>query len=101
MEAKDRPISFATQSVGSAGKATIALEKQLSVYNAHLIELLPNEGKYVVIHGDDIAGAAFDTYDEALSFGYEKYGLAPFLVKQINQAEPIHYFSRDLPGCRF
>ena len=75
------------------------LEKELSVYESHLIELLPNEGKYVVICGDEIDGP-FHNYDEALGVGYEKHGLKSFLVKQIKQAEPIHYFSRDLPACR-
>ena len=78
----------------------MALEKELSVYNTNLIDLLPSEGKFVVIRGENIAGISFDTYDDALSFGYEKYGLEPFLVKQVARAEPIHYFSRDLPACR-
>jgi hypothetical protein len=99
MEMKDRPISYDTQTVTSGGKVAMALEKELSVYNANLIELLANEGKYVVICGDEINGV-FESYDEALSVGYEKYGLTPFLAKQINRVEPIHYFSRDLPACR-
>ena len=77
----------------------MSLEKELSVHGAHLIELMPHEGKYFLIHGEEIGGAV-DTFEEALGAGYEKYGLEPFLVKQINRAEPIHYFSRDLPVCR-
>jgi hypothetical protein len=99
METKDRPISFDTATVSPIGKAGMALEKELSVYHAHLIELLANEGMYVLIHGDEINGP-FETYEGALGAGYEKYGLQPFLVKQITRAEPIHYFSRDLPECR-
>ncbi len=71
----------------------------LSVYEANLIELLANEGKYVVICGEEIEGA-FESYDDALEAGYRKYGLTPFLVKQISRDEPIYYFSRDLPRCR-
>ncbi len=77
----------------------MAFEKELSVHHANLIELLANEGKYVVICGDEINGV-FDSYDEALGAGYQKYGLTPFLAKQINRVEPIHYFSRDVPAFR-
>jgi hypothetical protein len=74
-------------------------EKELAVYDAHLIDLLDSQGKYILIRGEEISGP-FETFDEALDVGYDKYGLEPFLVKQIHKAEPIHYFSRDLPACR-
>jgi hypothetical protein len=73
----------------------MALEHELAVYNEHLLELLPSEGKYVVIKGQDIAGV-FDTLDEALSAGHGKYGPVPFLVKKIQATEPILHFTRDL-----
>ncbi len=95
----DYPISIDTSSVSSAERAGMALERELNVYDAHLVELLANEGKYVLICGEEISGA-FDSYEQALDAGHGKYGLQPFLVKQINRAEPIHYFSRDLPVCR-
>ena len=74
-------------------------EKEMATYDANLIDLLGSQGKYVLILGDEISGP-FDTFDEALDVGYDKYGLAPFMVKQIHKAEPIHYFARDLPTCR-
>ncbi len=83
----------------AGGRDPLALEKELSVYNAHLLELLQNEGKYVAICAEEIRGP-FSSYDEALDDGYKTFGLVPFLVKQITQAEPIYYFSRDLPICR-
>lgn len=80
----------------------MALEHESQVYRLHLIDLLGvnnvNEGKYTVIHGDEIAGA-FDTYDAALEAGYNRYGPVSFLVKKIQSVETVHYFSRDLP-CR-
>lgn len=82
-----------------AGDATMALERELEIYRDNLLELLTNEGKWVIIGRDGIAGVR-DTYDEALAAGYERFGLGPFLVKQVRRAEPIHYFSRDLPSCR-
>jgi hypothetical protein len=92
-------ISTDTLSANPTGKVPMPLEKEMSVYDSHLIDLLPYEGKYVLISGDLISGT-FDSYDAALQAGYDKFGLDPFLVKQINRAEPIHYFSRDLSACR-
>ena len=77
----------------------MALEIELATYQSHLVELLASEGKFVLIHGQEIGGQ-FDTYEQAREAGYERYGLVPFLVKQIHRVEPIHYFSRDLPRCR-
>lgn len=71
-------------------------EHEIAVFNANLMDLLDNQGKFVVIKGDEI-DRAFDTYEAALEAGYEKYGPVPFLVKKINSAEPVHYFARDLP----
>jgi hypothetical protein len=98
MDSMDRTISFDTLAVAPMGKTAMALEKELSVYEANLPELLANEGKYVLIAGEQISGP-FDTYEDALAVGYEKYGLIPFLVKQISHFEPIYYFSRDLSAC--
>jgi hypothetical protein len=78
------------------GCMTMALERELAVYDEHLLELLPGEGKYVVIKGEDIAGV-YDTLDEALGAGHGKYGPVPFLIKKIQRSEPILHFSRDLP----
>jgi hypothetical protein len=92
-------ISVDTESVIRREKTAMSLEKELATYNSHLLELLPYEGRYVLVCEDRIDGT-FDTYEQGLAAGYEKYGLDPFMVKQINQAEPIHYFSRDLSACR-
>lgn len=73
------------------------LERELATYREHLSSLLANEGKYVVIKGEDFILSPFDTYDQALAAGYERFGPDPFLVKQIRQHEPIMHFTRDLP----
>jgi hypothetical protein len=54
-----------------------------------------SEGKYVVIHGTEIAGV-WDTYGDALGAGYAKFALAPFLVKQIESVDRLHFFTRDV-----
>jgi hypothetical protein len=76
----------------------MALEKELATYQRKLEELLPHEGKFALIHGDELAGT-WDTYEDALQAGYQKFGLTPFLVKRIEWAETVHNFTRDVPLC--
>jgi len=74
----------------------MALERELATYKAKLQELLPDEGKYALIHGDDVI-AVYGTYEDAIKEGYAKFGLDPFLVKQIQSSEQVHFISRLIP----
>lgn len=77
----------------------IPLERELQTYENKKAELLANSaGKYVVIHGDEVAGV-WDTQDDALQAAYERFKLEPFLVKQITEVERVHSFTRDIPIC--
>ena len=76
----------------------MALEKELETYHRRLPELLNDEGKFVVIQGEEVAGT-WDTYEDALKAGYEKYKLTPFFVKRILGVEPVLSFTRDLTKC--
>jgi hypothetical protein len=78
----------------------MGFERELEVYRDNLMELLANEGKFVAIRHDQVVGP-FTTYEEALESAYDRFGVVPFLVKKVHrpEAEPIHYFSRDLPQC--
>jgi hypothetical protein len=82
------------------GGAGMDFTRELGTFQVNLMELLEHEGAFVVIKGEDIKGP-FDTYDDALTGGYEAFGPVPFLIKQVHrpEAEPVHYFSRDLPLC--
>ena len=53
-----------------------------------------------MIH-DDVFVGAFDTYDDALAVGYDKFGITqPFLIKKITFEPEIHYFTRNIqPVC--
>lgn len=68
-------------------------ERELTTYRERLPELVQHEGKYVLIHGDSVADV-FDTYQDALRQGYKQFGLEPFLVKQIQSTERIHFVAR-------
>ncbi len=77
----------------------MALEKELETYRKMLPTLLQDQGKFVVICGEEVLGTFVD-YGDALSAGYKKYGLKPFLVKKIEEVETPQRFTRDFPLCR-
>jgi hypothetical protein len=74
----------------------LTLHKEQRAYEASLPRMLQeNDGKFVVIKGSEIC-SVLGTYEEALSWGYDRFGLAPFFVKQINADEHVAHFSRNL-----
>jgi hypothetical protein len=76
----------------------MALEQELETYRANLPRLLENEGKFVLIHGDAVIDV-YGTYEDALKEGYHRFRLEPFLVKQIQSVEAVHFISRHLTPC--
>jgi hypothetical protein len=76
----------------------MALELELETYKAKLGELSGNEGKFALIHADQVLGI-FDTYSDAINEGYERVGLKPFLVKQIQAVERVQFVSRFVDPC--
>jgi hypothetical protein len=75
----------------------MALEHESRLYRSMIVDLLgpddANEGKFVVIRGDEVDGP-HDTYEEALKVGYGRHGLTPFLVQKIER-HPTVIFMRD------
>jgi hypothetical protein len=77
----------------------MVLEREVKTYKDKFPELQANEGKFVLICGDEVVGI-FDSYQDALSAGYVRCGINPFLVKQISTVEVLASFTRDLDLCR-
>lgn len=75
------------------------LERELAVYKAKLPELTAHEGKFVLIHADEVIDI-YDTYEDAVKEGYARFKLEPFLVKQIHAFEQVQFISRLLDPCR-
>ena len=72
------------------------LEREVSTYRRALPQLLAEEGKYVLIQGDLIAGI-FATRADALEAGYDRFGLStPFLVHQIRADEKPVWMRHEL-----
>lgn len=71
------------------------LETEIATFNEQLPTLLAHIGKFVVIKGEKVEGI-YDTYGDAIKFGYQKFKLEPFLVKKISPSEQVLYFTRDI-----
>lgn len=84
------PVQQLRVSEGSMGN----LDQEIATYNRHFSELLVQQGKFVLIKATEIAGI-FDSYQDALTAGYQRFKLNVFLVKQIIAAERLA-LTRDL-----
>ncbi len=71
----------------------MSLEKELETYHLKLPELKADEGKFVVIQGEEVAGT-YTSAEDAIKAGYERYKLQQFLVKQIRAVELVQFISR-------
>jgi len=77
----------------------MALEIELETYRQKLPELRADEGKFVLIH-DRVVVGTYTSYEDAVKDGYAKFGLtSPFLVKQIQAMELVHFISRFAGPC--
>jgi hypothetical protein len=74
----------------------MALERELKTYHDKMNELKGFEGKFVLISGETVVDT-FTSYEDAIKEGYVKFGLSPFLVKQIRSIEDIQFISRFVP----
>ena len=77
---------------------TAVLDTELCTYADHREELLRTaEGKFVLIHGHDVADVYVEKMD-AIADGYRRFGNVPFLVKRIVRVEQPETFASNLLG---
>jgi len=69
----------------------MALEREIQTYKERLSELLKDQGKFVLIRGDEVVGI-FESCEAAVRHGYELFGLEPFLAREIREKEIIPVF---------
>jgi hypothetical protein len=75
--------------------AVMALEQELKTYESNVDKWTDNAGKFVLIHGEEIVDF-FAAYEDAIKAGYQKFGLEPFLVKQINAVGTAQCITRHI-----
>lgn len=72
------------------------LKKELETYEDSKASLLKSSrGKFVLIKEDKIIGI-YDTYNDAIKIGIDKFGNKPYLVKRILEVEPTENFTSNL-----
>lgn len=72
------------------------LEREIKAFEDKKAELLAKfKGKFALIKEDEVIDI-FDTEDDAVRHGYEKFGNVPFLVKYITDIEMPISFSSNL-----
>lgn len=78
---------------------SMALERELETYKRKLPELKEHQGKFALIRGDDVVDV-YSSYEDAIKAGYDRFGLEPFLVKQIQSVEQVQLVTRlVVPGA--
>ncbi len=76
----------------------MALERELASYRRELPRLLEEgeSGRFAVIEGDAVL-STWDTYRDALQYGYERFGDHPFMVQRIDPRDGDR-LARLFPG---
>ena len=60
----------------------LELSKEIQTYHDHVAEWAEHDGQFVLICGSEVVGF-YDAYEKALTEGYTRFGMVPFLVKKI------------------
>ena len=72
----------------------MALETELDTFRENFPRLITgNEGKFVLIHEKTVVDT-YGTYEDAIKEGYNRFGLKPFLVKQLQAFEQVQFITR-------
>jgi hypothetical protein len=91
-----RAEDLARAETPSGERPFVGYDRERAAYARFRPELLERaDGQYVVLVGDEIEGP-FDTFEEALRAGWQRFGLGPLYVKQIGAEEPAD----ENPSCR-
>lgn len=76
-------------------KESRILDRAIAAFVKMRPELAKEEGRFAVLADEALVGV-YDTYQDALTAGYNELGLKPFLVKQISAVEAVANFTRHL-----
>ena len=80
------------------GASIVALEQELEAFRRELPGLLADpatRGAFALVAGETVVGL-YPTFEAALAAGYDRIGLAPFLVREVTDHQEPRYFSRNL-----
>jgi hypothetical protein len=76
------------------------LRPEQQAYEAALPDVISeHDGQYVVIQGTTLR-RFFESYEAAVNWAYDQFGLEPFFVKLVSAESAVAHFTRDLGPCR-
>jgi hypothetical protein len=83
---------------GTEAEDTLAvLAEEMAAYRGRLPTLLrEHDGQFVLIKGTEVIGVFHDR-SQALREGYQRFGVIPFLVRQITASGPVVYLPNVVP----
>jgi hypothetical protein len=84
--------------MAASSDSTMPLQKELETFKEHLPEWKEHEGKFALIHSDEVVDF-FSSYEDAIKIGYSRFGLKPFLVKRVHALEQIQHITRLIDPC--
>jgi hypothetical protein len=73
----------------------LTFARELETYKTKLPELPAQDGQFVLIHENTVEGC-YDTYGDAMTAGYQAFGLNLFLVKRIEALETPIFITRNV-----
>jgi hypothetical protein len=75
----------------------VELDQELETYRRELPRLLKegHEGEYALVYGDQV-DSLWPTDKAAYEAGCARFGLEPFLVKQVLRTEPVIFSCVDV-----
>lgn len=83
------------QSIAKASHMS-ALQIESQTYQAQLPKMLSaHDGEYVVIKGSTLAHFS-ESYEQALNWAYDAYGLDTFFVKKVTPDQDVAHFTHNL-----
>ena len=78
----------------TAGEDTLVNESR--TYDANVAQWSEaHAGEFVLIRDTEVVGF-YATYEQALTEGYSRFGVAPFFVKEISSQGQAHFISRPV-----
>ena len=75
---------------------SVLLQREYKFYLDHLREFMPGHLNQFVLIKEDNAVDFFNSYEEALKCGLEKFGNVPFFLRVIREVEETHFFQQGL-----
>lgn len=67
-------------------------EEEVRTYESLVAQWAEHEGQFVLIRGTDVIGF-YPSYEEALTAGYERFGVATFFVREVSP-DQVQFVSR-------